>query len=65
MATRAATHPMLRGLTPKQTGVLGILLGCFAFLLALPPISARAPWWPILVGLVAVAAGILLHQVRA
>jgi len=58
MATRAAEHPMLRGLTPKETGVLGILVGCFAFLLALPPISVRAAWLPILIGLVAIAAGI-------
>jgi ABC-type uncharacterized transport system permease subunit len=58
MATRTAPHPLLRGLTPKETGVLGILVGCFAFLLALPPISARAAWLPTLVGLVAIAAGI-------
>ena len=43
MATRAEPHPLLRGLTPKETGVLGVLLGCLAFLLALPPISTRAP----------------------
>src|SRR6059058_4512697 len=58
MATRAVARPIWRGFTPREVGILGILLGCFAFLLALPPISARAPWWPILVGLVAVAAGI-------
>jgi general nucleoside transport system permease protein len=58
MAARAEPRPMLRGLTPKETGVLGILLGCFAFLLALPPITARAPWWPALAGLAAIGAGI-------
>jgi general nucleoside transport system permease protein len=58
MATQAEPRPILRGLTPKEVGVLGILLGCLAFLLALPPISARAPWWPTLAGLAAIAAGI-------
>src|SRR5947208_2830764 len=58
MAARAEPRPQWRGLTPRETGVLGILLGCFAFLLALPPISARAPWWPALAGLAAIGAGI-------
>jgi simple sugar transport system permease protein len=36
----------------------GLVLGLVAFLVALPPITARAPWWPVLIGLVAIAAGI-------
>jgi simple sugar transport system permease protein len=36
----------------------GIALGALAFWLALPPVSARAPWWPVLLGVLAVAAGI-------
>jgi simple sugar transport system permease protein len=39
-------------------GLLGIGLGLLAFWLALPPLSARTVLWPILVGIVAVAAGI-------
>jgi ABC-type uncharacterized transport system permease subunit len=58
MATRAEARPIWRGFTPREVGILGILLGCFAFLLALPPISSRAPLWPTLVGLLAIAAGI-------
>jgi len=58
MAARAEPRPQWRGLTPTQTASLGIFLGCFAFLLALPPITARAPWWPALVGIPAVGAGI-------
>jgi len=38
--------------------ITGILLGALAFWLALPPASVRAPWWPVLVGLLGVAAGI-------
>jgi len=58
MATRVEARPIWRGFTPREVGILGVLLGCFAFFLALPPISARAAWWPTLVGLVAIAAGI-------
>jgi ABC-type uncharacterized transport system permease subunit len=58
MAARAETRPIWRGFTPREVGILGILLGCFAFFLALPPISSRALLWPTLVGLLAIAAGI-------
>jgi ABC-type uncharacterized transport system permease subunit len=58
MATRAEARPLWRGLTPQEVGILGVLVGCFAFFLALPPISARAAWWPTLAGLLAIAAGI-------
>jgi general nucleoside transport system permease protein len=43
---------------PRGIGVLGILLGLLAFWLALPPLSARAVLWPILIGILALAAGI-------
>ena len=36
----------------------GLVLGLLAFLVTLPPITARAPWWPLLIGLLAIAAGI-------
>jgi general nucleoside transport system permease protein len=37
---------------------LGVVLGLFAFFVALPPIRAEAPWVPAIVGLLAIAAGI-------
>jgi simple sugar transport system permease protein len=46
---------------------VGIVLGLFAFVVALPAVSkhvswfpptARAPWWPVLIGILAIAAGI-------
>ncbi len=36
----------------------GVVLGLFAFIVTLPPFSADAPWWPVLIGLLAIAAGI-------
>jgi simple sugar transport system permease protein len=58
MAATAEPRTVWRGLTPAQTASLGIFLGCLAFLLALPPITARTPWWPALAGIPAVGAGI-------
>jgi general nucleoside transport system permease protein len=58
MAARAEPRLVWRGLTPSQVASLGIVLGCLAFLLALPPITARAPWWPALAGIPAIGAGI-------
>jgi ABC-type uncharacterized transport system permease subunit len=52
-AERVARRP-----TTNDVATIGIILGLFAFFLTLPPISARQPWWPVLVGLVAVAAGV-------
>jgi ABC-type uncharacterized transport system permease subunit len=52
-AERVAHRP-----TTNDVATIGIILGLFAFFLTLPPISARQPWWPVLVGLVAVAAGV-------
>jgi simple sugar transport system permease protein len=42
----------------RHVGFLGIGLGLLAFWLALPPLSARTVLWPIMVGILAVAAGI-------
>jgi general nucleoside transport system permease protein len=58
MAARAEPRLVWRGLNPGQVATLGIVLGCLAFLLALPPITARAPWWPALAGIPAIGAGI-------
>ncbi len=43
---------------PASTGYVAIVLGAFAAFLAIPPIEARSPIWPIAVGIVAVALGI-------
>jgi ABC-type uncharacterized transport system permease subunit len=43
---------------PRSVGIMGIVLGLLAVWLALPPIAARTILWPMLVGIVAVAAGI-------
>jgi simple sugar transport system permease protein len=40
------------------TGYIGIGLGVFAAFLCIPPIEARAIWWPILVGIVAALFGV-------
>jgi ABC-type uncharacterized transport system permease subunit len=53
VAERLAWRP-----TTHTLAVAGIVLGLFAFWLTLPPLSARAAWWPALIGLVAIAAGI-------
>ena len=44
--------------TPRTIGVVGIALGALAFWLALPPVATTAKYWPIAVGIVAVACGI-------
>ena len=61
MSVISATGRRVSGidwLAPKTIGVYGIVLGCLAFWLALPPVKFRAEWLPILVGILAVAAGI-------
>jgi len=55
-AVRAARLPWEP--TTRDVAVGGIVLGLLAFWLALPPVNARDPWWPLLVGLLAIAAGI-------
>jgi ABC-type uncharacterized transport system permease subunit len=42
---------------PKAVGIAGIFLGALAFWLALPPLAARAVFWPIAVGIVAALCG--------
>ncbi len=55
---RAAAAAPFPSALPRWVAIAGIVLGAAAFWLAIPPVSARAPWWPVLVGLLAVAAGI-------
>jgi len=44
--------------TPRTVAWLGIVLGALAFWLSLPPLEARAPWVPLIVGLLAIACGV-------
>jgi general nucleoside transport system permease protein len=48
----------LRLAQPRTLGMSGIGLGLVAFWLALPPLSSRTIAWPILIGILALAAGI-------
>ena len=44
--------------TPRAVAWGGVIVGTLAFWFSLPPVEARAPWVPIVVGLVAMACGI-------
>ncbi|HEY7208218.1 MAG TPA: ABC transporter permease [Gaiellaceae bacterium] len=44
--------------TARAVGIYGIFLGALAFWLALPPLASTTALWPVVVGIVAVAAGI-------
>ena len=57
MAARAEPRPGW-SFGAREVGIAGILLGCLAFFLTLPPITARAPWWSALAGVPAIGAGI-------
>jgi ABC-type uncharacterized transport system permease subunit len=54
----AARLGEVRWTSPKAVGILGILLGALAFWLALPPLASRTAVLPILIGVLALAAGI-------
>ncbi|HEY5294494.1 MAG TPA: ABC transporter permease [Gaiellaceae bacterium] len=43
---------------PRTIGVYGIVLGALAFWLALPPLAARTAALPVVIGILAIAAGI-------
>jgi ABC-type uncharacterized transport system permease subunit len=57
-ATVADRITLARVTTPRSIGLLGIFLGIIAAWLALPPIAARAVVWPLVIGILALAAGI-------
>jgi simple sugar transport system permease protein len=54
----AARFGGIRWTSPRTIGVVGILLGALAFWLALPPLAARTTAFPLLFGILAIAAGI-------
>jgi general nucleoside transport system permease protein len=54
----AARVGEIRWTHPRTVGIVGILLGALAFWLALPPLAARTVLLPVLIGMLAVAAGV-------
>ena len=59
-AGAATARPSLLDRLPRGNHAVawvGILLGLVAFLVALPPVTARSPLWPVLLGLLALFAG--------
>jgi simple sugar transport system permease protein len=56
MAVRAAAASLR--IEPAYVSAAGVVLGCLAFVLALPPITAREPFWPAIAGVGAISAGI-------
>ena len=44
-------------LTARRIGIAGIILGLVAFWIALPPLTVRSIVWPLLIALIALAAG--------
>jgi general nucleoside transport system permease protein len=54
-ATMAASRA---GLSAKQLGWAGVVLGAIAWYITLPPLLVRTPWPSIALGLAAVAAGV-------
>ena len=55
---RLGRFDLARLTSPRSIGIFGIFLGAFAFWLTLPPLTSRTLLWPVLVGILAVAAGI-------
>jgi ABC-type uncharacterized transport system permease subunit len=58
MTALAAHVGGIRWTSPRTVGIFGIALGALAFWVALPPVAARTPVLPILIGIAAVTAGI-------
>jgi simple sugar transport system permease protein len=48
----------IRWTSPRTIGFVGIVLGALAFWLALPPLAARTAALPVVIGILAIAAGI-------
>ncbi|HSP72106.1 MAG TPA: ABC transporter permease [Gaiellaceae bacterium] len=57
MTAFAEKLPVRRVATPRGIGVVGILLGIFAFWISLPPVAQQEVWVPVVIGLVGFACG--------
>jgi simple sugar transport system permease protein len=59
VSTFALDNPVWNRLRdPRTAGIAGIVLGVVACFVALPPITARSPLYPVLVGIAAAALGL-------
>jgi ABC-type uncharacterized transport system permease subunit len=59
VSTYVGTAARSRLTDSSTVGTVGIVIGVVAFILAIPPITARSPVWPVLLGVVAVLFGIV------
>jgi simple sugar transport system permease protein len=59
VSTYVGTAARSRLTDSSTVGTVGIVIGVVAFILAIPPITARSPVWPVLLGMVAVLFGIV------
>jgi general nucleoside transport system permease protein len=58
MTAITATAARIQWTHPKTVGIVGIALGALAFWLALPPLAVRTSALPLVIGILAIAAGI-------
>jgi ABC-type uncharacterized transport system permease subunit len=59
MSTYVGSFTRSRLYDSSTVGTVGIVVGVVAFILAIPPITARSPIWPVLLAIVAVLFGIV------
>jgi general nucleoside transport system permease protein len=59
MSTYVGSFTRSRLYDSSTVGTVGIVVGVVAFILAIPPITARSPIWPVLLGIAAVLFGIV------
>jgi ABC-type uncharacterized transport system permease subunit len=59
VSTYAGSFDRSRLYDSRTVGTVGVVLGVAAFILAIPPITARSPLWAVLLGIVAVLFGIV------
>jgi simple sugar transport system permease protein len=59
MSTYVGSFTRSRLYDSSTVGTVGIVVGVVAFILAIPPITARSPIWPVVLAIVAVLFGIV------
>jgi ABC-type uncharacterized transport system permease subunit len=59
MSTYVGTLSRSRLSDSKTVGIVGIVLGVLAFLLAIPPVTTRSAVWPVVVGIFAMLFGLI------